>query len=392
MSLLVAALPPQTRSLSAPQAGSSNQESRFYELMRNTEVLTMVFDPENSGVATFQNLAAEVFYEKSSSEGENEKKGNSLRLMDVVDSCVFDTSQMRADVIRAVTSLTLNSERYEVEARKRHSLSRYEQIDDLTCWHRIVFQPITDSGRLAVLVNEYDITELKKVQLDLAVTNKTQEQFFATVTHELRTPLNAIIGLSESLLHDAVLMQGHQGAQAMKNITVIKNSGKHLAGLVNDILDLASIKRQTLVLRDDDVEIAEIARNVCDMLNSMCRPGVKLINNIDSQLPLVPGDSGRIKQIFTNLVNNATKFTEKGTIVLSAQVVKDWVRVEVEDTGIGIPEEKLNDIWGAFKQVDMSTTRKFGGTGLGLSVVQALVEAHNGKIEVKSRHKGPETG
>ncbi|EKX47704.1 hypothetical protein GUITHDRAFT_56294, partial [Guillardia theta CCMP2712] len=202
---------------------------------------------------------------------------------------------------------------------------------------------------------------------------KAQEEFFAAVSHELRTPLNGIIGLSDSLLR--MCETSNLNAQSFaKTLKVIMSSGNRLASLVNDILDAASLRKQTLVMRQEVVVLRDVTEHVLDILAPLVKKGVLLVNEIEPSFPTIVADSGRVSQVLTNLVSNAIKFTEKGSIkVRGRQTGPNEVTVEVHDTGIGIPEDKLETIWGAFKQVDMSTTRKFGGTGLGLALVRELV-------------------
>ena len=218
---------------------------------------------------------------------------------------------------------------------------------------------------------------IKLQQLD-----KMKDEFLANTSHELRTPLNGIIGIAESLL-DGVA--GPVNKKMHENLAMIGGSGRRLANLVNDILDLSKSQKGDLVLQKQAVNLHDLAENV--MLLSQGLVGNKsltLENRIAADLPLAEADENRMQQVFYNLLGNAIKFTESGTVVVSAAVTEPWLTVTVTDTGIGIPSAKLADIFKAFEQVDASTAREYGGTGLGLSVTKQLVEQHGGQLNVVS--------
>ncbi|PRW60699.1 hybrid sensor histidine kinase response regulator [Chlorella sorokiniana] len=210
-----------------------------------------------------------------------------------------------------------------------------------------------------------------------------KEQFIALMSHELRTPLNGIIGLSNVLLMDVDSLP----PDTCKTVTTIRNSGARLLNLINDILDAAALRKGKLAVQQGKVNLKNVADDVVDLTEALAKPGVNIRNKITADAPLVVGDTSRIVQVLYNLIGNAAKFTERGDIWVDATSSPDGatVAVSVHDTGIGIPEDKLDDIFAPFAQVDMSTTRRYGGTGLGLNLVKQLVEAHGGSISVASR-------
>ncbi|GLI63472.1 hypothetical protein VaNZ11_006446, partial [Volvox africanus] len=217
-------------------------------------------------------------------------------------------------------------------------------------------------------------------QLSTAIERK--DDFLSAMSHELRTPLNGIIGLSESLMAGAC---GQLPEKAVKTVSTVKLSGKRLLQLINDILDAAKMKQGTLVIKHEKVDIKRLVTDVLDLSLPLVRKGVRLVNNVGN-VPKIVGDNGRIVQILYNLVGNAAKFTRQGVISITAGVSEDNMKVyvTVSDTGVGIPKEKVPKIFGAFEQADMSTTRRYGGTGLGLHLVKELVKAHCGDITVES--------
>ncbi|GAX76579.1 hypothetical protein CEUSTIGMA_g4025.t1 [Chlamydomonas eustigma] len=233
----------------------------------------------------------------------------------------------------------------------------------------IAMRMVEEGNRIQVIQELKDLVEQK-------------ERFMSSMSHELRTPLNGIIGLSEGILVGSC---GNVPETAKKTIATIKTSGSRLLNLINDILDAASFRMGKLLVKHEKVNLFKAAEDVRDLCQPLAKRNVRIVNEIREGLPLVKGDTGRIIQIFHNLIGNACKFTQQGTITVSAVQKGSEVEVSVTDTGIGIPEDRFNVIFEAFEQVDMSTTRKYGGTGLGLNLVKQLVEAHGGSITVRSK-------
>jgi len=222
-----------------------------------------------------------------------------------------------------------------------------------------------------------------KVIHELKELVEQKERFMSSMSHELRTPLNGIIGLSDALIIGSC---GEVNDKVLKTISTIKTSGSRLLNLVNDILDAASMRKGKLAVKHEKVNLYKIVEDVVELTGPLTKRGVKLVVQVPGNIPYVLGDMGRIIQIFHNLIGNACKFTHNGQICIGAtRKGKDEVDVFVRDTGIGIPEDKFEQIFQAFEQVDMSTTRKYGGTGLGLNLVQKLVEAHGGTVRVHSK-------
>ncbi|MBF0236836.1 MAG: SpoIIE family protein phosphatase [SAR324 cluster bacterium] len=225
--------------------------------------------------------------------------------------------------------------------------------------------------------------EAQKVAIDsLQRADQLKDEFLANTSHELRTPLNGIIGLSESMLF---LNQFEKKDEVVQNLKMIIQSGKRLSSLVNDLLDFSKMKHQELMLQFKPVDI----RSITDMVISILSPllshkQVKLHHTMQGLMPLVWGDENRVEQILMNLVGNAIKFTDEGSIMIQHQVISPFLVIHITDTGIGIPREKQKDIFKAFDQVDGSISRQYGGTGLGLSISRQLVEVLGGTLKVES--------
>jgi len=242
----------------------------------------------------------------------------------------------------------------------------------------------TLGAQLAVAIqNARAFREEQETAERLKEIDKLKTQFLANMSHELRTPLNSIIGFSRVILKG---IDGPLTELQKADLTSIYNSGQHLLGLINNILDLSKIEAGKMELNFEETEVEPIIKTVLSTAVALVKDKpVTLKQDIPEQLPNIWADPTRIRQIVLNLVSNACKFTEEGTV--SVRVTADDKRVtfSVSDTGIGIPEEKLEHIFEEFTQVDASTTRKAGGTGLGLPISRHFVEMHHGKIWVQSR-------
>ena len=220
----------------------------------------------------------------------------------------------------------------------------------------------------------------------LTLLDVLKDEFLANTSHELKTPINGIIGLAGSLADGA---KGELDENVKADLSMIVTSGKRLTSLVNDILDFSRLKNRDMVLRKNQVDIKSIVDSVLYISKPLLRNNnIVLINNIKSNLPLIEADENRLQQIFYNLIGNAIKFTESGRIEINASEVKinerRMMSISVKDTGIGIEKDKLSAIFDSFQQGDGSISRKYGGTGIGLSISRQLVELHGGRIDVES--------
>jgi signal transduction histidine kinase len=225
--------------------------------------------------------------------------------------------------------------------------------------------------------------EIEQKSRELEVASHHKSQFVASMSHEFRTPLNAIIGFSEVLLDSSLKVTDEERNQFL---TDILQSGKHLLGLINDILDLSKIEAGRMELQ---IEPASLP-NTLEVVQSTLRPlaakkSIDFRVESDGQLASIPMDAARIKQVLLNLVGNAIKFTpEGGRVWLRADVENGEVRIEVGDTGPGIPPEEQERIFLEFQQARTVTGDKPEGTGLGLALARRFVELHRGKIWVES--------
>jgi two-component system, sensor histidine kinase ChiS len=226
------------------------------------------------------------------------------------------------------------------------------------------------------------IARERAINSQLRYIDKLKDNFLANTSHELRTPLHGIIGLSTSLMEGAA---GEISKDMKDNLQMIATSGKRLANLVNEILDFSRLKNKIVKIQQKPLNL----RHVVDTVTTMSRPllenkEIDLTNTVDELLPAIYADEDRLQQILFNLIGNAIKFTESGSIIISAEYNDNKICVHIKDTGIGIEPDMFTKIFESFEQVESHYDRKYGGTGLGLAVTRQLVELHGGEISVQS--------
>ncbi len=273
-----------------------------------------------------------------------------------------------------------------------YEIQIYKKSKELI-WVLISGAPILDAddkvtGSLGI---HYDITYIKNLQRDLEaarlsaeLAQEAEKQFLANMSHEIRTPLNAIIGMSH-LLYDT-----QPTNEQREYLDILRNSAEMLRVLISDVLDLSKIRAGHLEVQEKEFDLVGLVRSLVKsaQLRLEERP-VRVTSNIDTSIVnLVIGDDLLIHQILSNLIGNAEKFTERGKIGVSLNIVGDKdnrkIEIKVSDTGIGIPPEKLDLVFQTFRQVDGDIKRKFGGTGLGLAITRQIVELQGGTITLES--------
>jgi two-component system, sensor histidine kinase LadS len=221
---------------------------------------------------------------------------------------------------------------------------------------------------------------------DLQRLDKLKDQFLANTSHELRTPLTGVIGMLEPTLIESNPASAAPMPPALrKSIEIAIASARRLSSLVNDLLDFSKARQNQIQLYPSPVSLHTTTELVCAMLQpSLAGHPIALVNHVADSLNAVHADPNRLQQILFNLLGNAIKFTEHGRIEVSAKQEGRFVRVQIQDTGIGIAPDAVDRIFIPFEQADASTARKFGGVGLGLAITKSLVEAHGGSISVQS--------
>jgi signal transduction histidine kinase len=225
--------------------------------------------------------------------------------------------------------------------------------------------------------------ELERRSQQLEVASLHKSRFLANMSHELRTPLNAILGYTE-LINDGIY--GEVSERIREVLERVDRSGRHLLGLINDVLDLSKIEAGELVLSVGDVPVREVVQTVCSALEPLAaEKRLRLVADVAADLPPLRGDERRITQVLLNLVGNAVKFTEAGEVKLSARAADGVLLLSVSDTGPGIAERDRQRIFEEFQQADTGGRQNTPGTGLGLAIARRIVELHGGRIWVESR-------
>jgi len=249
----------------------------------------------------------------------------------------------------------------------------------------MVSDPVPGGGFVIAIT---DVTEERRIRAELErarnaaeAANFAKSRFLATMTHELRTPLHAVIGFSEAL------MPNPPQARAKEYIASIHEAGRHLLSLIDNILDVTRAETAGLVMADYDVHVGALIDSAVRVIRAVAETGgVAIDTQVPPHLPLLRADELRLRQILLNLLSNAVKFTPRGgKVTVRAAVEADGdLSLSVSDTGIGMSDEELPQIFQPFSQIDNSLSRRFSGSGLGLYLSRVLAEAHGGSLQVAS--------
>jgi len=340
---------------------AQRQRQYFGELVRNSPVAIVTLNPQ------YRVVECNPAFERLFGYTQAEAVGRNL------------------DELITTDATREEAERYTREALGRavQGIGRRRRKDGSLVDVEVLGVPVmVDGERVGLMGLYHDITELLRARRDAEAANSAKSQFLASMSHELRTPLNAIIGYSE-MLQEEVAELGQP--QLIEDLAKIHTAGRHLLALINDILDLSKIEAGKMQLY---VETFAIGPMLDDVVTT-ARPLVaKRANRLDVERPADPGtmdaDLTKVRQILLNLLSNACKFTEHGTITLSLERDGAHIVFTVCDTGIGMTAEQMDRLFEAFAQAEASTTAKYGGTGLGLAITKRFTNLMGGDVQVES--------
>ena len=277
------------------------------------------------------------------------------------------------------------------------SVEVHEVLDDFEIYFEVSFSPIIESAGITgasciardITLRKQTEEQLKSAKEAAETANRAKSAFLANMSHELRTPLNAIIGYSDMLQEDAI-EYGYD--EVISDLRKIQSAGSHLLDLINNILDLSKIEAGHMDLFVEPFEILGLTEEVQYAVQPIVeKNGNQLEIQVADDIGTMNNDLTKIRQTLINLMSNAAKFTENGTVILSVRRTvesdsNEWVRFAVKDTGIGMTTEQLQEVFKEFTQADVSTTRKYGGTGLGLTISRRFCQMMGGDINVESKY------
>lgn len=346
------------------------KEQRLVSYLRdNYEILSQIYDSKND-------LKKSLEYHKLYTEYK--------------DSILNENSAI--NIARLQTEFEFERQSQEIELLKKNTEIQDEKIKTQTTQRNFLILVIIGVLILLIIIY-YRYREKHKAQEQILkakeaaeLAKEMQEQFLANTSHEIRTPMNGIIGMTSQLLDSKL------DSEQLEYALAIKESSNNLLVIINDLLDLSKIKAGKMAFEMIPFSISDLCKNlIFSLLYRSSEKNIKLISSIDEKIPAaLLGDPVRLNQVLLNLTGNAIKFTEEGEVKINVKLLKDdgkKVRLlfSVQDTGIGIPNNKLDKIFESFTQVNATTTRKYGGTGLGLTIAKQIIEQQNGTISVSSK-------
>ncbi|MBP7652866.1 response regulator [Candidatus Dependentiae bacterium] len=354
----------------------TNEKNKYLTIFES--LLDPVFFIDNDGFIINMNYKAALFFFNIKLQGgiyysENNQK---LRLDWLEKETLFFLNDPEKYNYNFVKEYIANNESHYFDVRMSKML-------DVS----LKFNGITLIAKNITIQKNYE-KDLYDARLKADSANKLKSDFLANMSHEIRTPMNAIIGFTDLMIEDKTITK-----EQRDNLTIIKESGNYLLNLINDILDFSKIESDKIEIVENKFCLNKFLNHLYSLFLIKSREKSIFFNKILHQntAVIVKGDDFRINQILTNILGNAFKFTEKGEIIFSCKYENNKAVITISDTGIGIPQEKFNDIFDSFKQADSSISRKYGGTGLGLSISKRLIDLMNGEIMVSSElNKGTE--
>ncbi len=341
---------------------SRRQRQYFRELVINSPVAVVTADTEHNVVE------CNPAFEKLFGFTESEVVGHNL-------DDLITTPETRIDAV-AYTKQTLNQRPVKIIGQRRRKDGSFVDVEVLGV------PVIVDGEQLGLMALYHDISELLLARREAEAANSAKSQFLASMSHELRTPLNAIIGYSEMVEEE---LRDRGGDPLLADIVKVEAAGRHLLALINDVLDLSKIEAGKMELFAEAFEVAMVVRDVSTTVLPLVEKNANVLTvEVADDAGSMHTDLTRVRQVLLNLLSNACKFTDHGQIVLRVRREAGWMVFDVKDNGIGMTPEQMARLFEAFTQAEASTSRRFGGTGLGLTISRHFCRMMGGEISVTS--------
>jgi signal transduction histidine kinase len=291
-----------------------------------------------------------------------------------VDDLVAQSEELHAEAVR-YSQKAMKEKQIQLLTKRTRKDGSLVEVD-------VSALPIAVDGKIVAFIAIYhDVTELQRARHEAEEANQAKSTFLANMSHELRTPLNAIIGFSRIVRRkgEDVLPE-----KQVKNLDKVLVSADHLLNLINTVLDISKIEAGRVDVKATTFELSALVDLAVDTSKPLMRENVTLRTDLQADLPSVHTDQDKLKQILINLLSNAAKFTHEGEIMLASRHDGERLYIDVNDSGIGVSEDALKRIFEDFQQADSSTTREYGGTGLGLPISRSLARLLGGDLTAYS--------
>jgi len=358
-------------SLKHSEAALKESEERYRDLFENAHDLIQIVDAD--GKFLFVNQAWRETL------GYIDEDLTDLTIWDIIDP------RSKTQCIRAFKRLMGGTPSEQIETTFVNKSGQPVDVDGSVTLRKSNGKAIATRGIFRdITLQKAMMADLEESKKNAEDANQAKSQFLASMSHELRTPLNSVIGFSNVLLKNK---NGHLDKKELSQLERIQRNGKHLLSLINDVLDLSKIEAGKMELELHSFDVKEFIDDVVSGSQPLIAKNKNVLEVvITPDLGEIYADETRLKQCLLNLLSNASKFTENGKIVLTVSFMKnnDWIQFEVRDTGIGMDQKTIDGLFQPFTQADTSTARKYGGTGLGLTISHHFCNMMGGDISVAS--------